>query len=789
MSDRIRLFAAAFARASATAFARLSATAFAGASARLSARLFARAFATAFATAVVLVGLGVGVARADGLIVPVDPELRVRGSWSVKYHHVDIVVRDQVASVSIDQEFVNTGSGMLEVEYLFPVPPDAAIDAMTLIVDGKEYPARLLGADEARRTYEDIVRRKKDPALLEYAGFGLYRTRAFPLQPGKPAKVQVHYQSLCRRDGDAVSVWYPLNTEKYSARPIESVRVRVDIEASQEILSVYSPTHAISEDRQGPKHVIACYEGSNVLPADDLTVFYRLGDKDVGADLLTWQAKSDADGFFMLMVSPRPSASSQAVVPKDVVIVLDRSGSMSGEKIVQARNSARFVLDNLNEYDRFEVISYNDAVEPMFGQLTKGGIDAGNTRDAQGRVDRIDARGGTNIHAALKEAMQTVSEAPGRDGRPAYIIFLTDGLPTVGNTEPKDILADTLKANAANARLFAFGVGYDVNAQLLDKLAEQNAGRSDYVKPNEPIEAKISSLYAKIRNPVMTDLKLDMGSLRPRMMYPQELGDLFEGDQIVVVGRYAPPTRESAGEGAQPYETTLTLTGTWQGQTRAFEYPVKVNPAGTARANRFIEQLWAIRRVGYLLDQIQLHGKDKELVDELVKLSTEYGIVTPYTSFLADETVSLSAGVEIRQRVTRDAAVMAAPSGATAQMDATNRRAYKLAESRAMNAPAQSMAGYAQQESYERDASESVGSVQMVEGQPLYRRDNIWRTAETAKIDLDKDRSRVREIDRFSEEYFELVRRNSTLENQLLSRQAPNEQMLVRLQGQVYLIR
>ncbi len=242
---------------------------------------------------IVAVALVVGVigsqAFGDGMLVPVRPEIRVRGHWAVKYHHVKMTVRDQVASVTIDQEFVNTGKGMIEVEYLFPVPPGAAIDAMTLVVNGKEFTARLLEADKARKIYEDIVRRKKDPALLEYAGFGLYRTRAFPLEPGKPAKVIVHYNYTCKKDRNLVEVWYPLNTEKFSARPIDDVKVVVDIKSKADITAVYSPTHDLSVDRKGPRHVIATYHEKKTLPATDFQVFYKAANEDIGATLITHQ--------------------------------------------------------------------------------------------------------------------------------------------------------------------------------------------------------------------------------------------------------------------------------------------------------------------------------------------------------------------------------------------------------------------------------------------------------------------------------------------------------------------
>jgi hypothetical protein len=154
-----------------------------------------------------------GPSFADGLILPVRPDFRVRGSWAVKYHRVDIKLRNQVADVSIDQAFVNTGPGILEVQYLFPLPPTAAIDGMTLLVDSKEFKGTILRAEEARRVYMDIVRTKRDPALLEYVSYGLFRTSAFPLPPGKEVRIAIHYADICRKDGDLVEVFYPLCTK------------------------------------------------------------------------------------------------------------------------------------------------------------------------------------------------------------------------------------------------------------------------------------------------------------------------------------------------------------------------------------------------------------------------------------------------------------------------------------------------------------------------------------------------------------------------------------------------
>ena len=753
--------------------------------------------------ALLMVGLIPVAAMGDGMIVPVRPEIRVRGHWAVKYHHVSIQVRDQVAFVTIDQEFVNTGQGAIEVEYLFPVPPDAAIDAMTLVVNGKEYAAQLLEADKARKIYEDIVRQKKDPALLEYAGFGLYKTRAFPLEPGKPARVVVNYKNVCKRDHNLTEVWYPLNTEKFSARPIEDVEIKVDIKAASDITAVYSPTHDLSVKRKGDRHVIATYHATKTLPIADFQAFYKTGDEAVGATLLTYQPYKDKDGYFLLLVSPNPRSGETKVVPKDMVLVLDRSGSMGGKKLDQARDALEYILRHLNDADRFNVIAYGDDVDPFFDGIVP--VNRKNRDEALGTLDRLEAAGGTNIHDALATAMKMLSDARsgGKDAhRPCYVIFLTDGLATVGKTTEKEILTCTKETNKAGARLFAFGVGYDVNVRLLDKLVDENGGKSDYVKPKEPVEGKITSLYNKIKNPVMMNLTVRVDHLRIRDMYPRELGDLFDGDQIVLVGRYdARDAASLAGDG-DTRKTNFVIKGTYENRERAFEYPVSLRPSGRNLRFEFVEKLWAIRRVGYLLDQIQLHGKSKELIDELVRLSRDYGIMTPYTSFLAEETTRLGD----RGRVYRAAGTaterLRDHTGVSGQMGAMNRQAMKTGESLPGPAPSglakggsgyaydsTPMLGNASKDAYEKGESEHVRGVRQIGNQAMYRRGKVWIASNAADVDLEKHRDQIREITRFGEEYFKLAKGNSAAENQILATQGENEELVIRLRGQVYRIK
>ncbi len=739
-------------------------------------------------------------ADADGLIVPVRPEIRVRGHWAVDYHRVDIRVRDQVASVAIDQKFSNTGRGMIEVEYLFPVPPGAAIDSMTMIVDGKEYAAKLLDADEARKIYEEIVRKKKDPALLEYAGFGLYRTRAFPLDPGKPVRVQVTYTSVCTQDNKTVEVWYPLNTEKFSAKKIADVRVTTDIKTTADITTVYSPSHEIDCTRKSPNHVIVEYREKDALPTTDFQLFYRAAGADVGTSLLTSLPDGADDGYYLMLVSPNPNLGKKVpVIPKDLLVVIDRSGSMSGTKIRQAKSAVRFVLGHLNEDDRFNVIPYSDTVDPVFKNpvpATREKVDI-----ALEEVDATDAGGGTAIDAAIREAMCQWN-ADRKDDRPKYIIFLTDGKPTIGTTDTAEILRNAKKTNTCGARLFAFGVGYDVNIKLLDKLVIDHEGRSDYVKPKESVESKISSLYRKIKNPVVTNLAIEITGVKTRDTYPRNIGDLFDGDQLVVAGRYRAKDAKKLPRGDDGGRVTqLVITGTYLGTKRVFEYNVQFD-AGAGRPSRsFVEKIWAVRRVGYLMDQIQLNGESDELVDELISLSKRYGIMTPYTSFLADETTVLHEEDIVRRRAKAGIAPLAkAGDGAEAQMGAMTRQSLNRADKMvadAAPAPAGEAAGkgggarlfgHSSRTAYEAEKKESVAAVRNIGNQAIYRRGRVWVAANASDVDL-SETAKIETVERYGEKYFDLVKANTAEENRILSSQAPHEELVLRLRGQVYRIK
>ena len=558
----------------------------------------------------------------------VRPRTQPTMSYKIKEISVDSRIQDQVARTQVTQSFVNTGSRQLEVSFVFPIPYDGAIDRLTFMVDGTEYDAKLMTKEEARRIYEGYVRRNKDPALLEWVGTGMFKTSVFPIPPGKERSVTLRYTQLLRKDGKVTDFLFPLSTAKYSSHSIERLSFNVSIESSQKIKSVYSPTHSIDISRSDDRHAVVSFDVRNEIPSTDFRLFFDTSERQVGASLLSYWPKNEQNGYFLLLLSPEFEAETSVQQRKNTILVIDRSGSMNGKKIEQAKEALRFVINNLREGDLFNIIAYDSDVESFQPELQR--YDENSRKQAIGFVNGIFAGGSTNIDGALTTAMSMIQD----DSQPNYVVFLTDGKPTVGETKESKIVENARRNNSHSARLVSFGVGYDVNSRLIDRLSRANRGQSQYVRPDEDLEEHVSRLYSKISAPVMVDADIDIDLERTttkrgepvNRVYPKEINDIFAGQQVVLVGRYN--TNGAA---------KISVSGKTQGERRTFAFPAQFTSKSNDESYAFVEKLWASRRIGELIDQLDLKGQNQELIEELVSLSIQHGIITPYTSFLADD--------------------------------------------------------------------------------------------------------------------------------------------------------
>jgi len=647
---------------------------------------------------------------------------------AIRYHHVDVTISEQVAITRVDQVFYNPNDFLVEGEYIFPLPHGAVVSSFTMWVDGEPVKAEILEARVARQKYEDIVRSLKDPALLEYVDQEAVQAHIFPIPPKDERRVELEYTQVFAAENGLVKYVYPLNTEKFSLWPLDSVSVSVDIQSNVPLRAVYSSSHEVDIHREDEYHVIVGYEEESVTPDKDFVLYYSQGEEQA-FHLMTFRNPSDSvdnDGFFLLLLAPRPDAKT-VTIAKDIILVLDKSGSMEGEKFQQAQEAMRYILEHLNPDDRFNIISFSTGIDQYARQMRP----ASEVNEARHWINSLSAQGSTDINRALMEAA-----ALANNERPTYLIFLTDGLPTEGVVDSQQITNNFSEVAPNNLRLFAFGVGYDVDTFLLDTLSQDHHGASSYVLPGENLDENLSSFYTKISTPVLTDLELDYNGFDVYDIYPSPLPDLFAGSQIIVVGRYR-----------QGGVSTVTLIGQVEGETQEFSYPGQVftrNNQGADETLAAIPRLWATRKIGYLLNKIRLDGNDQETIDQIVRLSIRYGIVTPYTSYLVTEPLPLGAAEQERIAGEQFSQLQAMPTAAVSGQQAVQKAADQGAMYEA-EAPATLSNG-------------AINVVKIVGARTYVLSENVW--IDTA---FDPETMETQKVAFLSDDYFALLQSRSEL--------------------------
>lgn len=552
--------------------------------------------------------------HATGLLVPRDPKLPPLG---IKYHRVAIDVKEGTAVTRVEQVFVNHTNRQLEATYVFPAPEGAVVMDFKLMINGEWKKGEVLPKEKANQIYTDIVRRMRDPGVLDWMSPTLFKARVFPVPARGEQKIEIRYSQVLPFLDGTYKVSYPLKTPGKAATTIQDFTLTTKIHNKTPLRTIYSPTHRISVGRSGEHQATIGFEGDRVTLDDDFVLYFGVSKEDVGLSLLTHKVKGEP-GYFALMAAPKALFKTSEIMGKAITFVLDTSGSMNGAKIDNAREALAWCLSQLKSDDRFNVIRFSSDVE----QLTTDSMlvaSRSNIERGISFVKGFDAAGGTAIDEALATALR-------QDVRGAthLVVFITDGRPTIGETSIKAILANAKARNKQRARVFAFGIGDDINTHLLDKLANANGGTSQYVKPGEAIKTNIAAFYNKVAFPVLTDIELAISNVRTFATQPGRIPDLFKGGQVMVVGRY-----RKAGH------ALVRMTGSMSNAARRYDFE-GVFPE-ERKDNAFIAQLWAHRQVGFLLDQVRLNGETAELKKEIVQLATRYGIVTPYTSYLVVE--------------------------------------------------------------------------------------------------------------------------------------------------------
>ncbi|MCZ6445007.1 MAG: VIT domain-containing protein [Planctomycetota bacterium] len=562
------------------------------------------------------VGLISSSAHAAGLLAPKDqtlPPLRVTD------HLVDVEIHDQVALTSVTQTFHNHTNRRLEATYLFPLPEHADLTNFQMTINGKFVEGEVLPADKAREIYESIVRRTKDPGLIEFIGRRLLQMRVFPIEPGSDTTIKLKYQQVVRPISGMHGYHYPLRTRKTAGQAYGMVRFSVSLHTTAPLKNIWSPSHSVEIVREGENAAKIGYEASGGSLEDDFLLLYDTDSSDLGLSVVTYQPDQSKPGHFVLMLTPKQLWPKSAYQPQDVVFVIDTSGSMAGEKIQQARRALQFCIDKLDEGDRFSVVRFSTGYDVLFEELVPAAKE--KRAEAQNWIEQFGAAGGTNIADTLQHVLTMRPKAQDASvARPFVVVFLTDGR---GNRQPDEIMTILAQAPAARVglRIFPFGVGHDVNTILLDRLANEFTGRPTYVQPGENLELVLGDFFSVVSQPVLTNLRLALPAVGVTERFPATLGDLYHGQQLIIAGQFTTPVTGP-----------VKLMATRNGKEIEYAWP-SVAFASTAEAT-YVPAVWAGRKISYLIDQIRTHGESQEMIAEIVALSQQYGIQTPYTSWL-----------------------------------------------------------------------------------------------------------------------------------------------------------
>ena len=662
-----------------------------------------------------------GRSLASNVVMPQSAEraftiARREGAVVITKVEATVDILDQVATTTIEIKLRNTSSRREEAELIMPVPDNAVIRGFTYEGAGNEGQAKILPKEEARRIYNSLVAKIRDPALLEFIGYNLVRSSVFPVEANGTQWVRLTYEHLLSSDNNRIDYVLPRSESLEYKVPWE---ITFNIKDSKSISTAYSSSHKLEITRISSNEITIKVSAEAISEPGPFRLSYLLEKNGVSASMFSYPDPKVGGGYFLLLaglpIEPEKHAGADKI-QREVTLVMDRSGSMNGEKIEQAKEAALQVLAGLDNGEKFNIIIYSNVVE-LFSKepVVKN---PGNEKAARRYVNGIKASGGTNIHDALVEVLR---QEP-TEGFLPIALFLTDGLPTVGNTSEVAIREVAIKGNSYNRRIFTFGVGVDVNAPLLERIASETRATATFVLPKEDVEVKVGEVFKQLSGPILVETQLDVRTERGgaalgriRDMIPNKLPDLFEGDQLVLLGQYV---------GEEPL--VFNISGNYLGRKRTFAFTFDFSKATTR--NGFVPRLWASRKIAELIDEVRQLGADtsvtkndprvKELVDEIIRLSTEFGILTEYTAFLAREGTNLADMPAVRREAGEilPRRAMRTRSGTGGVNQSLNMIRQK--KQRVLNV---------RNEFFDADMNRvSISTVQQVNDRAFYRRGNRW---------------------------------------------------------------
>jgi Ca-activated chloride channel family protein len=599
------------------------------------------------ATALALAAAAVAAQPAritEGTLIRLDSNGKPAGLCPLKRTDVKAGISGFLARVEVTQEFGNPYEEKIEAVYSFPLPQRAAVDDMTLTVGGRAVKGRIKRREEARALYEAARAAGSMAALLDQERPNIFTQSVANIMPGESVRITIRYVEALKYEDGCYEFAFPMvvgpryipaDTDasritppvaRPGTRAGHDLSIQVDLDAGVPIGGLRCVTHEIEVARTGANRASLRLKDAAVIPNKDFLLRYDVAGSRVEDAVLAHRGARG--GFFSLILQPPERASAAEVSPKELVFVLDTSGSMSGFPIEKAKETMRLALRGLNPQDTFNLITFSGDTRILFPEPAPATPE--NLRKAREFLAARQGSGGTEMMKAVRAALDPSDS----QSHVRVVCFMTDGY--VGND--MEILSEIQKH--PNARIFSFGIGASVNRFLLDKMAEYGRGEVEYVGLQDDGSAAARRFHERVRNPLLTDISIDWGGLAVTDVYPKRIPDLFSAKPVILSGRY-----ERAGSGV------IRLRGRVAGRVFTREIPVNL-PAAEPR-HEVLATLWARARVDDLMSQdyLGLQGGTPrpDVREAITQLGLDYRLMTPFTSFIAVEEMIVTTGGQPRR--------------------------------------------------------------------------------------------------------------------------------------------
>lgn len=555
-------------------------------------------------------------ARAAGLLIA---DGGFGGQLEIEEQAVEVTINNGIAVTTVTQVFRNLENRQVEALYTFPVPKGASVANFSMWIDGKEMIGEVVEKERARQIYDSYKQVRRDPGLLEQTSYKTFEMRIFPIAPRAEQRVQIAYYQELDFDNDWATYVYPLATTTRAAidsRTRGRFALNLSVASEVPIVTLESPSHGgeFAVAKHTKHHVQASLEATGGDLNRDVVLAYQLDRPRTGIDVIASMEPGE-DGYFLMTLTSGDELGERTGGGMDYVFVLDISGSMDDDgKLNLSRSSLDAFIRALGEEDRFDVVTFNVAANNLFREL-RPADDFAQER-AREFLRQQEARGGTFLEPAIRAAY--LYKDP---DRALNVVILSDGM--TEQRERKTLLR-LIGERPSNTRVFAIGVGNEVNRPLLEQLAGDAGGLAAFISRGDDFERQARAFRRKLLRPAATNLEVDVEGGELYDVEPRQLPNLYHGAPVRLYGRYR-----------EPGPVALTIRGDLGGRT--FERTLHIDLPGDEADNPEIERMWAWHRVQRLLKDADREGSRQGVVDEIVRLGEGYSIVTEYTSFLVLE--------------------------------------------------------------------------------------------------------------------------------------------------------